>query len=873
MSASDLETAISTEAAASGVDITGLSVSSISAGTQAPSPSPTTPAPSPAPSPSPTPAPTTMLCSWAPTYDDHICQDMGGVCYSSEHACQGASALGYGNGTFLADGCGDSGCGCCIDTPTTPSSYFKLSLADGSNNYTTEAGGIAELRARLVGKPKNYTTGMAPCLFAIAISDPTEAAVLYPSVLVMTPENAAAEHPVRVVGLWDKTADGDVDFHVVVTALSSTRYDDSGCADVFGYESGETVVTQRLDEPRHRLGRLGRRAHGEVSLGFAPLSALATTEAGGSVDLVANLSRAPIGGASASRTPVSLSEGAAATVSPAVVVFDRYNWKSGAHVVVTGRPEEKSCVVTAGGDCENEYNGYDAIGHRDDDALGMAVGANFTVSLTLLSADDPHFKNPLHTVTGASITITNERVLHWNATRLTKRALPPLAPLNVSLASGSSAYTTEGGGVMELLVQWGASGTIPPPGYPVTFSARTSDPSEAVILKPSTLTFDAVNYATPQRVYVEGIADELDDGDQAYDIVFEFLASEFATPPGVGHLRYDAAIYSATNMDSVLNRVNVVIAGDGCDALVQTNESACSLRFALCYSDAGAECGTPLAYEDLFAMGVADVYVELSLARHFSYSPLDAAHTLAALELRPNSTNDPNAYGAYVATVTPLQPARRAAGRRLLRHDARGADELRRRRARALRRRQRRLHVARRVRLARHARRARRRGRQRRTGADGRGRRVHVHDLRHALPDRRLHPQDQVLHRERAARDGRRRQGGGFADVRADEQAQRLARRGVHRGRRPQGLRVLRDEGGGRHDLLHHHREAHRAADLSRQLHGEHRRLDRLLQLGRSVRGRVRGGRRHVASRRTDRGDRRHERLSGDLHDRARGVG
>ena len=48
---------------------------------------------------------------------------------------------------------------------------------------------------------------------------------------------------------------------------------------------------------------------------------------------------------------------------------------------MTGRPEEKSCVVTAGGDCENEYNGYDAIGHRDDDALGMAVGANMLAAM------------------------------------------------------------------------------------------------------------------------------------------------------------------------------------------------------------------------------------------------------------------------------------------------------------------------------------------------------------------------------------------------------------------------------------------------------------------------------------------------------------
>ena len=252
------------------------------------------------------------------------CQDMGGVCYSSEHACQGASALGYGNGTFLADGCGDSGCGCCIDTPTTPSSYFKLSLADGSNNYTTEAGGIAELRARLVGKPKNYTTGMAPCLFAIAISDPTEAAVLYPSVLVMTPENAATEHPVRVVGLWDKTADGDVDFHVVVTALSSTRYDDSGCAEVFGYESGETVVTQRLTNRDIDSADSGD-AYGEVSLGFAPLSALARPRRA-AASTSSPTSRARRSGR-ARRVPVSLSAGAAATVSPASSLRP-HNWEA-----------------------------------------------------------------------------------------------------------------------------------------------------------------------------------------------------------------------------------------------------------------------------------------------------------------------------------------------------------------------------------------------------------------------------------------------------------------------------------------------------------------------------------------------------------------
>ena len=64
-------------------------------------------------------------------------------------------------------------------------------------------------------------SGMSPCLFAVATSDPSEAAVLYPSVVVITPENADQEHRVRVVGLWDDgEADGDKAYHVRVTALA-----------------------------------------------------------------------------------------------------------------------------------------------------------------------------------------------------------------------------------------------------------------------------------------------------------------------------------------------------------------------------------------------------------------------------------------------------------------------------------------------------------------------------------------------------------------------------------------------------------------------------------------------------------------------------
>ena len=58
-----------------------------------------------------------------------------------------------------------------------------------------------------------------------------------------------------------------------------------------------------------------------------------------------------------------------------------------------------------------------------------------------------------------------------------------------------------------------------------------SNAAEAVILNPSTITFDANNYATPQRVVVQGIADDFDDGDQEFDVVFEYLHSEVRAAP------------------------------------------------------------------------------------------------------------------------------------------------------------------------------------------------------------------------------------------------------------------------------------------------------------------------------------------------------
>ena len=308
---------------------------------------------------------------------------------------------------------------------------------------------------------------------------------------------------------------------------------------------------------------------------------------------------------------------------------------------------------------------------------------------------------------------------------------------------------------------------------------------------------------------------------------------------------------------------------------MQTNESACSvyvLRFALCYSDAGAECGTPLAYEDLFAMGVAEVYVELA-ARHFSYSPLDAAHTLAALELRPNSTNDPNAYGAYVATDSRFNPLVEPRGDGYFdttlaaqmsyvdaapRAIADGSGGYMWRGA----------YGSRVTLVARDD--AVVNGEQELT--------VEVGAYMYTISGTR-YPTDGYIPKTKyfVASELPATVGGDRAAVSptyaqtnklnvslAEAYTADVDLKGC-------GYCVTKEEDDTTFCTITVKLTGlpTSAVNFTASIVG----LTELTALGRSVRARVRGGRRHVASRRTDRGDRRHERLSGDLHDRARGVG
>ena len=155
-----------------------------------PSPLPTsqpTSQPTPLPTPSPTSLPTSSPTSF-PTYSP------------SELPTASPSALPTSSPTPLP-------------TPLpTPAKRLSISLAPGSNNFTTEAGGIVELHVQMENV---VVDNDSPCTFGVSTSDPTEALVMYPSTIILDRSNYQQKHPVRIVGVWDRgVPDGDIAYMV-----------------------------------------------------------------------------------------------------------------------------------------------------------------------------------------------------------------------------------------------------------------------------------------------------------------------------------------------------------------------------------------------------------------------------------------------------------------------------------------------------------------------------------------------------------------------------------------------------------------------------------------------------------------------------------
>lgn len=226
-----------------------------------------------------------------------------------------------------------------------------------------------------------------------------------------------------------------------------------------------------------------------------------------------------------------------------------------------------------------------------------------------------------------------------------KRRQTPPWKLLVSIASGSIVATNEAGNTVTLVARLSAP---PPLGIVVAFGVSTDDPTEAVVVQPVDLTFGNHNWDLNATITVEGVDDNVIDGDVLYNVEFYPLRP---APHGTDR---DAAVSAEDawsgalgvsvpllNRDTVKNRVGVALVsakdegGGPCNSMLQRNGSSCELRWALCYPDATAgECSLALTYQQLFEAGVTAVYVDVWLEHHSTPTPVDTAHTAAHFDLQ-----------------------------------------------------------------------------------------------------------------------------------------------------------------------------------------------------------------------------------------------
>jgi len=343
-----------------------------------------------------------------------------------------------------------------------------------------------------------------------------------------------------------------------------------------------------------------------------PIAGLTTTEAGGTATFEVWLSEAPAVDVIIDLSSSDLTEG---TVAPASITFTPVNFATHQTVTITGVDDDVDDgnivyhIITApaiSGDSNyNEKNAADVtVTNTDDDTAGITVGAisgptteaggtaTFTIVLDSeptadvtigLGSDDltegtvagPTFAD--HVIftaanwdTPQTVTLTGvddfiaDGPIGYNIVTATAVSTDPKYgdPASIDAAdvgatnndnetagftlSAISGDTTEAGDTATFTIVLNTLTTAD-----VTIGLTSSDVTEGTVA-PASVTFTAANWDTPQTVTVTGVNDDLDDGDQAYNIV---TAAAVSADPGYTGLAVDDV--AVTNNDDDVTGVTV----------------------------------------------------------------------------------------------------------------------------------------------------------------------------------------------------------------------------------------------------------------------------------------------------------------------------
>jgi gliding motility-associated-like protein len=439
---------------------------------------------------------------------------------------------------------------------------------------TTEDGGTASFTVKLNSQP----TANVSISFN---SSNTSEGTVSPASLTFTSSNWNVQQTVTITGVDDDIDDDDVAYTIITQPCVSTdtKYDNfdpldvsvtNRDNDVAGYVVSPTVVTY--------------------------------TESDGPVTVTFRMATKPTADVTFNISSSNTSKG---SVSPASITFTTSNWNVDQNVTITPVDNDLDdgdvdfTIETSGvSTLDNKYSTINppdiAVTCVDDDVSGIIVSsisgntredgtiATFTIKLNSeptdnvtigISSSDPSEG----TVSPASVTFTpanwnseqtitvtgeNDAVADGNQTYTivigaatsTDTNYDGLDPDDISLQNidddqagvnifpVSGLVTSEAGGTATFEM---SLNTAPTANVDVTFTS--SNTNEGTV-SPSSHTFTSVNWNTPVTVTLTGVDDDLDDGDQAYQVDITTSSSD------ANYNNLSVSPVTATNNDDVTPR-------------------------------------------------------------------------------------------------------------------------------------------------------------------------------------------------------------------------------------------------------------------------------------------------------------------------------
>ncbi len=431
---------------------------------------------------------------------------------------------------------------------------------DPTRLLTTEAGTTATFALSLNSRPSDAVT------VKLSSSLPSEGSIT-PDSLTFTTDNWKSPHIVSVTGVNDDIQDGSPAFFVRtgVAASSDPGYD--------GLDPPDVQVTNQDDDSA------GVRI--VLAKGIDPTNPnrLATDESGSTATFTVALTSEPTGDVSIPLVSSNTKEG---TVSPAALTFTKLNYRAPQTVTITGVNDDvvdgnQPFVINLGPATSSDksfdlkFASQVQVTNRDDDSAGVIVTPtsglttsesgktdSFTIRLQSKPTDDVSIAiSSSNTAEGkpnvSSVTFTPA---NWNA----NQTITVIGQEDDGVADGSQSYKivldpaksndpnyngkpdptdvavtnwdNDSAGIIVAPTSGLITGenrltatfTIVLASKPVGANVNvkiqlsSSRPTEGTV-SPTTVTFDAVNWKSPQTVTVTGVNDDVADGPQPYMII------------------------------------------------------------------------------------------------------------------------------------------------------------------------------------------------------------------------------------------------------------------------------------------------------------------------------------------------------------------